>query len=291
MPVPTTNVGLSDIAAEFGGTVPHALSEYYGDGSAPASGTIRFSHLAGESAGPTFVGSQLMTPSVVNSYSGYTHWTSSNGPHPGGVSGIQNGDLCVLLVKLGQIRRNGYNDALQTVPSSNGSYTDLSYLTDSTTNSQYNRILGYWIYDSSKSSQRVTHGFDTTYTGWGVSGVLMVFRGATTHYGYGVTTKVWDGTYASRTPDPPSVTASQQCSLWLSLMGKWDGGYNNTGDTIPSSDVSSGYTFINQDRMNQSMNSSGAAGGYRIVNATTENPGGWGNYYDYRNFGITIGFA
>lgn len=289
MPVPTTNVGLSDIAAEFGGTTPHALSEYYGDGSAPTSGTIRFSHLAGESAGPSFVGSQVMTPSVVNAYSGYTHWTTSNGPYPGGVSGIQNGDLCVLLVKLGQIQEHSFLPNLSNVPSSNGSYTGLSYVT--TSNGYYNRVLAYWTYDSSKSSQRVGHNFTSTYTGWGVTGVLMVFRGVTTHYGYGDFTKAWNGTYASRTPDPPSVTASQQCSLWLSLMAKWDGGYNNTGDTITAGSVSSGYTFINQDRSNQGQHSSGVAGGYKIVNATTENPGGWGNYNDYYNIGITLGFA
>lgn len=72
MPVPTTNVGLSDIAAEFGGTVPHALSEYYGDGNAPASGAIRFSDLAGTSAGLTLksYGKIIETNSNTTSYSG-----------------------------------------------------------------------------------------------------------------------------------------------------------------------------------------------------------------------------
>ena len=72
MPVPTTNVGLSDIAAEFGGSVPHALSEYYGNGSAPASGTIRFSHLAGESAGLSLkaYGKVIDTDTNSTSYSG-----------------------------------------------------------------------------------------------------------------------------------------------------------------------------------------------------------------------------
>ena len=41
------------ISAEFGGTVPHALSEYYGAASGvPASGTIDFSDFHGTSAGP-----------------------------------------------------------------------------------------------------------------------------------------------------------------------------------------------------------------------------------------------
>lgn len=41
MPIPSSGpVSLDDIAAEFGGTVPHALSEYAGQGNAPASGPI-----------------------------------------------------------------------------------------------------------------------------------------------------------------------------------------------------------------------------------------------------------
>jgi len=34
-------ISLSDIAGEFGGSAPHSLSEYYGDGNAPASGEIQ----------------------------------------------------------------------------------------------------------------------------------------------------------------------------------------------------------------------------------------------------------
>jgi hypothetical protein len=34
-------ISLSQIAAEFGGSAPHALSEYYGKGNAPASGEIQ----------------------------------------------------------------------------------------------------------------------------------------------------------------------------------------------------------------------------------------------------------
>ena len=34
-------IKLSEIAAEFDGTVPHALSEYYDLGNAPASGEIQ----------------------------------------------------------------------------------------------------------------------------------------------------------------------------------------------------------------------------------------------------------
>ena len=34
-------IKLSEIAAEFGGSAPHSLSEYYGDGNAPSSGEIQ----------------------------------------------------------------------------------------------------------------------------------------------------------------------------------------------------------------------------------------------------------
>ena len=33
-------ISLANIASEFGGSAPHSLSEYYGDGNAPASGAI-----------------------------------------------------------------------------------------------------------------------------------------------------------------------------------------------------------------------------------------------------------
>ena len=42
--MPLTNSGqisLSDVAGEFGGSVPHQLSEYHGKGNAPSSGEIQ----------------------------------------------------------------------------------------------------------------------------------------------------------------------------------------------------------------------------------------------------------
>lgn len=43
-------ISLADIAAEFGGTTPHSLSEYYGSGSVPTSGTISFSQFYGQAS-------------------------------------------------------------------------------------------------------------------------------------------------------------------------------------------------------------------------------------------------
>ena len=55
MALPTAGnpISLSQIAAEFGGTTPHSLSEYYSaEASLPASGTISFHDFYGLSAGP-----------------------------------------------------------------------------------------------------------------------------------------------------------------------------------------------------------------------------------------------
>ena len=65
MAVPTTNVGLSDIEDEFGGSTPTALSEYYAGaglvppgatapgGSIPSSGEITIGIIRGAEAATT----------------------------------------------------------------------------------------------------------------------------------------------------------------------------------------------------------------------------------------------
>ena len=52
MPLPNSpsQISLSDIAGEFGGSVPHQLSEYYGKGNAASSGEIQVSEFHGASA-------------------------------------------------------------------------------------------------------------------------------------------------------------------------------------------------------------------------------------------------
>lgn len=42
-------ISLANIAAEFGGSAPHALSEYYGSDTVPSSGQISFSNFYGTS--------------------------------------------------------------------------------------------------------------------------------------------------------------------------------------------------------------------------------------------------
>ena len=41
MAVPTGQVSIQDIVDEYGGSAPHALSEYYDKGNAPGSGEIQ----------------------------------------------------------------------------------------------------------------------------------------------------------------------------------------------------------------------------------------------------------
>jgi len=43
-------ISLSNIASEFGGSAPHALSEYYGSDTVPSSGQISFSNFYGTSS-------------------------------------------------------------------------------------------------------------------------------------------------------------------------------------------------------------------------------------------------
>lgn len=57
LPAVGSEITMVDIATEFGGVIPHALSEYYGDGNAPASGEIQMSaDFGGTSAGPVASG-------------------------------------------------------------------------------------------------------------------------------------------------------------------------------------------------------------------------------------------
>jgi hypothetical protein len=56
MTLPTTGLlSISDLIAEFGGTLPVKLSDYYGAGGAPGSGTLRLSDFRGLSDVPSQV--------------------------------------------------------------------------------------------------------------------------------------------------------------------------------------------------------------------------------------------
>jgi len=71
-------ISLSDIAAEFGGSTPHSLSEYYGvDTGVPSSGTISFSDFYGTS-NVTYI---MLHPDAA-------YW---DGPYTGGSGGSSSG--------------------------------------------------------------------------------------------------------------------------------------------------------------------------------------------------------
>jgi hypothetical protein len=71
-------ISLSQIAAEFGGSTPHSLSEYYGVSSGvPSSGAIDFADFYGASLGPPSSGLIMhMEPSA---YSSGSTWNDSAG--------------------------------------------------------------------------------------------------------------------------------------------------------------------------------------------------------------------
>ena len=54
-------ISLQNVAAEFGGAVPHSLSEYYGvDSGIPSSGQISLSNFYGAANFPTFTASIVL---------------------------------------------------------------------------------------------------------------------------------------------------------------------------------------------------------------------------------------
>ena len=71
-------ISLSQIAAEFGGSTPHSLSEYYGVASGvPASGTIDLADFYGTSAG--LPSSGLIMHMEPSAYSSGSTWNDSAG--------------------------------------------------------------------------------------------------------------------------------------------------------------------------------------------------------------------
>lgn len=63
-------IKLSEIAAEFGGSAPHALSEYYGDGNAPASGEIQLAADFYGTSNEVIIHSSTISPGSISPKSG-----------------------------------------------------------------------------------------------------------------------------------------------------------------------------------------------------------------------------
>ena len=80
MPLPNSGpLSLQDIADEFGGTTPHALSEYYGSGGVPSSGPISIGDFYGESAQVPLQMTSI-SPALAN---GATSWDFATSGDPG----------------------------------------------------------------------------------------------------------------------------------------------------------------------------------------------------------------
>lgn len=79
-------ISLQDIAAEFGGTAPHGLTEYYAAAAGiPASGEISIQDFYGASAGPAYLDTQTVTVGV--ELSQYVSWYGySNSINLGSIS-------------------------------------------------------------------------------------------------------------------------------------------------------------------------------------------------------------
>ena len=78
MAVPTGQVSIQDIVDEFGGSAPHALSEYYSNGNAPGSGEIQIhADFNGTSNIFTFAISSNTTNLNMRSAAGSAGWDGS----------------------------------------------------------------------------------------------------------------------------------------------------------------------------------------------------------------------
>lgn len=75
---------LNDIVAEFGGTTPHKISEYYSEGTLPASGHIKFSDFYGQSASARTTINLTLSSNTNN----YNIYSNRGGSYTAGTSDI-----------------------------------------------------------------------------------------------------------------------------------------------------------------------------------------------------------
>jgi hypothetical protein len=114
IPGPGTALSVNAIAAEFGGTVPHSLSEYYRGGALvgntptnaaiPTSGQISIGNFYGSAAGP----SRVAIPIVINNFRGTYNLYTNRGPtYVAGQS-----DITLTLGPTGELLNNSNTYAL-----------------------------------------------------------------------------------------------------------------------------------------------------------------------------------
>ena len=150
-------ISINDIATEFGGTVPHSLSEYYRGGglvpdtstnaSVPTSGTISLSNFYG--AANTLWDTTLILGNYLSVY-GYSTITVPNfGSLVDNTVDFYSGALCR------GIYWSGYTN--RTYFAVNGSVSNSGWTSMSVAGKTYNRTSASYSYDS---------GTNATYFDW-----------------------------------------------------------------------------------------------------------------------------
>ena len=266
------------ISAEFGGTTPHALSEYYGNGNAPASsGAISFSDFHGTSAAAIYVGAAALGPTQ------HPNWDSSSEASPNVSSIGQNGDLVILVHGSGSGMSDYFTDGLK-INDSSALNTVTEYSTSSTSAGTINWGVYWWIKASGQTNPYYAHHYDQ-YNGYGLSGGVMVFRNVTTLVGSATNYAGGLRTYN----DPPAVSSvSSTPKLWVAV-----GAHKTYNDSPAPGATPSGYTKPITDRTTANPYSTGTHMAYKIATNTSEDPGyltGYQNDYQYGR-AATLAFA
>lgn len=254
MALPSSGIlSLSDVAAEFGGSTPHGLNEYYGAASGvPSSGAIALSDFYGASAGVQYIGLALAS------------FSSTAGMSLAYPAGTQVGDVCVATVA------SFYNVATSQFISANGALLTSQFARTSST-----------AYGKMTTIAFVINDLTAPYGDNGVSGgtvfgqfSLRVFRGVTSasisgtaDYGRG------SYTWPSQTAVDGSAAVIHACCS-LGTFTQQYGGFSNQIST--SYGIKSAIrTDIPAGSFNTSWTIGSSGGGTeerRIVNMVVLNP-------------------
>lgn len=137
LPAVGSQITMSAIAAEYGGSAPYKLSDYYGDGNAPSSGEIQMSaDFGGTASSAVFVGSTVINATGSVSYSSLS---------------AQTGDLAIAV-------DHTFN------PSTPSGFTTAFGPTSGDANG-YKKVVSYRVLQSGDTSVQVSSdstGFDNT---------------------------------------------------------------------------------------------------------------------------------
>tara|TARA_R100000951_G_scaffold16447_1_gene12958 strand:+ start:2642 stop:3421 length:780 start_codon:yes stop_codon:yes gene_type:complete len=148
-------ISLAQIAAEFGGSAPHALSEYYGDGNAPGSGEIRLgADFHGTSSGPAFVASVTSTTSNNMNYLSFN------------LSGqVQNNDIVIVTwASYAYCEQPGSSNGISMTTLTTGAASGPGYYT------------GYGTWTTGTSTTLSFNSAKSWNNGGDIAGIASIFR-------------------------------------------------------------------------------------------------------------------